>query len=190
VETAAPDRNVKIIATYSTPLADVLSRCNKDSLGLAAECLMKTLGAKANGGKGGSWDSGRAEMARFLKGLGVSESEFTIDDGSGLSQKNALSANALTRVLLNVYKTKDWPLVRDSLAVGGEDGTAAKWFKEPKYKGRILGKTGYIAGVKSFSGVCVTEKGDYIFSIITNKAAGDTRDAINDICRAIVDNGR
>jgi hypothetical protein len=44
--------------------------------------------------------------------------------------------------------------------------------------------------VKSFSGVCVTEKGDYIFSIITNKAAGDTRDAINDICRAIMDNGR
>lgn len=190
LETAAPEKDVKIIATYSTPLSDVLVRCNKDSLGLAAECLMKTLGARASGGRGGSWESGRSQINKFLTDLGVSASEFTIDDGSGLSQKNSLSANALTKVLMSMYKTKDWPAIRDSLAVGGEDGTAAKWFKEPKYKGRILGKTGYIAGVKSFSGVCVTDSGDYIFAIITNKAAGDTRDAINDICKAIMDNGK
>jgi D-alanyl-D-alanine carboxypeptidase/D-alanyl-D-alanine-endopeptidase (penicillin-binding protein 4) len=176
-----------IIATFSTPIADVLQRCNKDSLGLAAECLLKTMGAKSSGGKGGSWATGRAAMAKFLTSLGVGESEFKIDDGCGLSEENRLSANALTKVLLHVYKTEDWPMFKDSLAVGGEDGTAAKWFKEAKYKGKIIGKTGYIAGVKSFSGVCVTDKGDYLFSIITNKANGGTRDAINDICKAIID---
>jgi D-alanyl-D-alanine carboxypeptidase/D-alanyl-D-alanine-endopeptidase (penicillin-binding protein 4) len=180
----APDT---IIATFSTPIADVLQRCNKDSLGMAAECLMKTMGAKSNGGKGGSWATGRVAMAKFLAGLGVGESEFKIDDGSGLSEENRLSANAITKVLLHVYKTKDWPMFKDSLAVGGEDGTAAKWFKEPKYKGKIIVKTGYITGVKSLSGVCVTDNGDYLFSIITNKANGSTRDAINDICKAIVD---
>ncbi|HSV26286.1 MAG TPA: D-alanyl-D-alanine carboxypeptidase/D-alanyl-D-alanine-endopeptidase, partial [Sedimentisphaerales bacterium] len=148
VEKTAPERNVNIIATYSTPLADVLARCNKDSLGLAAECLMKTLGARASGGRGGSWESGRAEVARFLTSLGVSADEFIIDDGGGLSNRNRLSANALTRVLLSMYRTKDWPAIRDSLAVGGVDGTAARWFREPGYRGRILGKTGYIAGVK------------------------------------------
>jgi len=190
VEAGTDGSNITTIATYLTPLVDVLNRCNKDSLGLAAECLMKTLGARANGGKGGSWANGRAEMTRFLKGLGVEETEFNIDDGSGLSEENTLSANAVARVLLSVYRTKDWPMFRDSLAVGGEDGTAAKWFREAKYKGRILGKTGYIAGVKSFSGVCVTEKGDYIFAIITNNAAGSTRDAINDICKAIIDDAQ
>jgi D-alanyl-D-alanine carboxypeptidase/D-alanyl-D-alanine-endopeptidase (penicillin-binding protein 4) len=187
VEKAVVANGVTTIATFSTPLADVLIRCNKDSLGLAAECLMKTLGARVSGGAGGSWATGRAAMTKFLTGLGVSESEFRIDDGSGLSEENRLSANVLTKVLLHVYKTKDWTMFKDTLAIGGEDGTAAKWFKEARYKGKILGKTGYIAGVKSFSGVCVTDKGDYIFSIITNKAAGDTRDAINDIACAILD---
>jgi serine-type D-Ala-D-Ala carboxypeptidase/endopeptidase (penicillin-binding protein 4) len=187
VEKAVAANSVTTIATFSTPLADVLIRCNKDSLGLAAECLMKTLGARASGGAGGSWATGRVAMAKFLAGLGVSENEFRIDDGSGLSEENRLSANVLTQVLLHIYRTKDWAMFRDTLAIGGEDGTAAKWFREARYRGKILGKTGYIAGVKSFSGVCLTDKGDYIFSIITNKAAGDTRDAINDIACAIVD---
>lgn len=188
LEKATPDEKLTTIATYSTPMSDVLDRCNKDSLGLAAECLMKTMGARSTGGKGGSWASGRAVMAKFLTGLGVGEGEYKIDDGSGLSEENRLSANALAKVLLHLYKGKDWPMFKDSLSVGGEDGTAAKWFREAKYKGKILGKTGYIAGVKSFSGVCITDKGDYIFSIIVNKANGASRDAINDICKAIIDN--
>jgi serine-type D-Ala-D-Ala carboxypeptidase/endopeptidase (penicillin-binding protein 4) len=189
LEKSAAGEDLKTIATYSTPMADVLQRCNKDSLGMAAECLMKTMGARTTGGKGGSWASGRAAMGKFLAGLGVSEGEYRIDDGSGLSEENRLSANTMAKVLHHVYKTPAWPMFKDSLSVGGEDGTAAKWFREAKYKGKILGKTGYIAGVKSFSGVCVTDKGDYIFSIITNKANGASRDAINDICKAIVDEG-
>jgi D-alanyl-D-alanine carboxypeptidase/D-alanyl-D-alanine-endopeptidase (penicillin-binding protein 4) len=92
-------------------------------------------------------------------------------------------------VILDIYKSKQWPLYRDSLAVGGVDGTIAKYFKDKKYKGRILGKTGYIAGVKAFSGICSTISGDYIFSILTNNANAQTRNAINDIAKAIIDEG-
>jgi D-alanyl-D-alanine carboxypeptidase len=67
------------------------------------------------------------------------------------------------------------------------DGTIDKYFNEPKYKGKIFGKTGYIEGVKSFSGVCSTGAGDRIFSIITNNANGNTRQAINDIVKAVID---
>ncbi|RKY24075.1 MAG: D-alanyl-D-alanine carboxypeptidase/D-alanyl-D-alanine-endopeptidase, partial [Planctomycetota bacterium] len=77
---------------------------------------------------------------------------------------------------------------KDSLAVGGADGTIGKYFKEEKYKGKIFGKTGYIAGAKSFSGICCTDSGDYIFSILANNANGKTRKAINDIAKAIIDN--
>jgi len=75
----------------------------------------------------------------------------------------------------------------DSLAAGGIDGTIAKHFTESKYKGKVFGKTGYIAGVKSFSGLCETKKGDYIFSILTSGANGKTRTAINDVVKAIID---
>ena len=180
--------NFKQIAEYSTPISDVLARSNKNSLQLAAEALLKTLSASSNAGqKGGSWAGGRKVIDEYLLGLGIERGEFYIDDGSGLSRENKLSANAITRVLSDVYNSENWTLYKDSLAVGGVDGTIGKYFKEAKYKGRVFGKTGYISGVKSFSGVCSTTAGDYIFSILTNKSNGQTRGAINDIAKAIID---
>jgi len=183
------DNDVKVIAEYVTPIADCLARCNKNSLGLAAEALLKTIAAESNPDRrNGSWDKGREMISRYLSELGIDSGQFYIDDGSGLSKQNKLSANALTKVLLSIYKSENWQLYKDSLAVGGVDGTISGYFKGKKYKGRILGKTGYISSVKSFSGVCSTEQGDYIFSILANNANGKTRNAINDIAQAIIDN--
>ena len=123
-----------------------------------------------------------------MKGLGVSSEGFVIDDGSGLSRENKLSADVLCSVLSDMYKRPFWPKYKDSLAVGGVDGTIGKYFGESKYKGKVHGKTGYIAGVKSFSGYCETPNGGYIFSIITNNANGNTRGIINDIVKAVFDN--
>jgi len=188
IEKAVIDEDVKVFAEYSTSIADCLARCNKDSLGLAAEALLKTIAAESNPGRGnGSWAKGREMVSQYLLELGISSSEFYIDDASGLSRQNKLSANAITKVLFYVYKSENWQLYKDSLAVGGIDGTIAGSFKEQKYKGKIFGKTGYISDVKSFSGVCRCEHGDYIFSILANNANSQTRDAINDIAKAIVD---
>jgi D-alanyl-D-alanine carboxypeptidase/D-alanyl-D-alanine-endopeptidase (penicillin-binding protein 4) len=120
--------------------------------------------------------------------IGIERGEFYIDDGSGLSRENKLSANALTKVLLDVYKSKDGEIYKNSLATGGVEGTIRKYFKEEKYKGKIFGKTGYIAGVTTFSGICSGKQGDYIFSILANKSKGGTREALNDIAKAIMDN--
>jgi len=182
------DCKFKKVAEFSTPIADCLARSNKDSLQLAAESLFKTIAAKSMGGKGGSWAAGREVIGNYLLGLGIGSEEFYVDDGSGLSRENKLSANALTKVLLDVYKGRDREFYKKSLSTGGIDGTIGKYFKEEKYKGRIFGKTGYISGVKSFSGICSTDKGDYIFSIIANETNGETREAINDIVKAIMDN--
>ena len=63
-----------------------------------------------------------------------------------------------------------------------------KYFKEKKYKGKIIGKTGYIRGVRAFSGVCETNNGEFVFSILTNNSYNSkTRAAINDIVKAIID---
>jgi D-alanyl-D-alanine carboxypeptidase/D-alanyl-D-alanine-endopeptidase (penicillin-binding protein 4) len=178
----------KPVAVYRSSIWDVLERCNKDSLGLAAEALVKTIAAsKQSTGKGGSWPAGQQLLSQYLLSLGIPSDQFVIDDGSGLSEKNRLSANAISAVLLDLYKGPDWRRYKETLAVGGIDGTAGKWFNEPKYKGKVFGKSGYIEGVKSFSGLCSTNSGDRIFSIITNNANGNTRQAINDIVKAVID---
>ena len=90
-------------------------------------------------------------------------------------------------MLLDVYKSENWELYRDSLAVGGVDGTVGKYFKDKRYQGKILGKTGYINGVRSFSGVCRSKGGDYIFSILAKNSNIKSRNAINAIAKAILD---
>ncbi len=180
--------NFRLLAEYSTPVADCLARCNKDSLGFAAEALLKTIAANNNPDKkNGSWKGGQELIRRYLLGLGIDASQFYIDDGSGLSKQNEISSYAITKVLLSIYNSGNWKLYKDSLAVGGINGTIGKFFTEKNYKGKIFGKTGYIEGVKSFSGVCTTGEGDYLFSILANNANSQTREAINDIVETIID---
>jgi D-alanyl-D-alanine carboxypeptidase/D-alanyl-D-alanine-endopeptidase (penicillin-binding protein 4) len=179
--------DLKVLTTFHTPMADCLERANKDSLGLVAEALLKTIAANANGNKNGSWPAGRKLISDYLTGLGIRQNKFYIDDGSGLSRNNQLSPDCITAVLRALYKSENQEIYIQSLAAGGIDGTIDRYFDEPKYKGKIIGKTGYINGVKSFSGYCSTDDKDYIFSIIANGANGTTREAINDIAKAIID---
>ena len=186
-----PQEQFKLLAVYRTPIWDVFDRCNKNSFEVAAESLLKTIAAyRQPSGKGGSWAQGRQFVSDYLVSLGISADQFFIDDGCGLSDNNRLSANLLTAILLDIYKKPEWQKFMETLSVGGEDGTVGKWFNEPKYKGKIFAKTGYIGGVKSLSGVCTTEAGDRVFSIITNKTNGKSRQAILDIVKAIIDESR
>ncbi len=178
----------KKIAEYSTPMTDCLARCNKNSLGLVAEAFVKAIAVKAmSSGRNGNWALGREFIHSYLRGLKIEEKEFYVDDGSGLSRGNKLSADAIAKVLLDAYKGRNWELYKNSLMIGGVEGTISKPFEEEKYKGKVFGKTGYIAGVKSFSGICSSEDGEYIFSILANKSRGGTRKALNDIAKAIID---
>lgn len=182
-------KGIKVIRAYKTPMRQVLYRCNKDSLNLAAETFVKTISAENTTGRiNGEWSHGQTLIARYLRSLGLKDEHFHLDDGSGLSRENKLTVNVLSKVLLSMYKSKDWDLYKDSLAVGGTDGTIKKYFKSAPYKGNIIGKTGYINGVRAFSGVATTPRGDYIFSILSKGGDPSTRHAINDIAEAIIDN--
>jgi D-alanyl-D-alanine carboxypeptidase/D-alanyl-D-alanine-endopeptidase (penicillin-binding protein 4) len=178
----------KPLVEFTTPIADCLRRANTDSLGLAAEALLKTIDAQGKPDrKNGGWAGGRERIAKFLSDLGIPSEEFVIDDGSGLSRQDRMTAYALSKILLDLYRSKNWDLFEGSLAVGGEDGTIDKYFGEAKYRGKIHAKTGYISGVRALSGVCLTNTGPYIFSILSNGPKGLSRDALNNIPKAIID---
>lgn len=190
IEREVADRsNFQLLTQYTTPISDCLVRSNKRSLGLASEALLKTIAAESGlCDAGGSWEVGRELIGNYLSDtLGLDRSQFFIDDGSGLSRINELTANAVTKLLLNLYKSREWQMYRDSLAVGGVDGTIAKFFYQSRYKGRIFAKTGYIDGVRALSGLCITEKGEFLFSILANKTNGLTRKTVHDIAKAIID---
>ena len=158
-----------LVEIHRTPLADVLGRCGKDSLGMMAEGLFKALGARQSGL--GTWDSGRSAVHAFLRNVGVPADQVTVDDGSGLSRYNRLSAAAATQILRHVYHAApaDFELLRDSLAVAGTDGTLKKRLKHADTKGRIYGKTGTINGVRTLAGYIHTHSDRWLaFAIFYN----------------------
>lgn len=184
-----PDRNFRTLASYETSMAQCLKRCNTDSFNLAAECLAKTIAAQGNGGRDGSWALAGERIGQYLQGLGVRSDEYVLADASGLSRENRLSARALSQVLHSVYTSPNWAMYKDTLAVGGVEGTIAKVFKETPYKGRVIGKTGWINNVRAFTGICQTDRGDYLFSILANGANG-IMTLVNGITKAVMDEYR
>ncbi len=178
----------KPLVELTTPLVDCVRRANTDSLGLAVEALLKTIDAHSKPDrKNGGWAGGRELIRKYLTDLGIPSEEFVLDDGSGLSRRNRLTAAALSKILLDLYRGKNWELFQGSLAVAGEEGTIGKYFNEAKYRGKIHAKTGYISGVRALSGVCLTNTGPYLFSVLSNGPKGLSRDAINNVAKAIID---
>jgi len=175
------------VVEFKTSLIDCLQRMNKDSLGLAAEAVFKTLGAQPQPtGKGGSWETGSRVVSEYLRSLGIGDGEFTIADGCGLSRENRLSASAIAKVFLHLSSGPNWETYENTLAVGGIDGTIENHFWERKYRGKVQAKTGYIQGVRALSGAVHTDKGDFIFSFLANRAGGGARTAIEACVKAII----
>lgn len=156
------------VAIHETPIAPVLARANKDSVNLYAEALAKRIGYSATG-QSGSWQNGAAAIGGYLESIGVSSAEFTLDDGSGLSKKNAISANAIAKVLAHTFAGPNRQAFLDSLSIAGEDGTLNRRFRDTDLRGRVFAKSGYVQGVSSLSGYVQASDGQwYAFSILMN----------------------
>lgn len=162
-------RQAELIAVVRTPLAVVLQRCNQDSQNLFAEALIKRIGRSVTG-EPGSWKNGSAVLRRHLaKVLGPDASRLVIDDGSGMSRENRLTPRLLTRVLQHMYDSeKLWPTFRDSLALGGTNGTLERRFNGGKIVGRVRAKSGYLKHVISLSGYVEHDHRAVAFAVILN----------------------
>ena len=170
---ARGDPAYRVLAVNETPLPVVMARANKDSMNLYAECLCKRLGADATGGGGGSWTTGTAVVASFLRRVGVPDDQFHLDDGCGLSKANAVTAAAVTQVLTYDFAGPHAKVFMDTLSVAGADGTLQDWFARTTLKGRVLAKTGTVSGVKCLSGYLHARDGNwYAFSILMNRVSG------------------
>jgi D-alanyl-D-alanine carboxypeptidase/D-alanyl-D-alanine-endopeptidase (penicillin-binding protein 4) len=175
-----------LIAALATPISTVLARANKDSMNLYAECLCKRLGY-ASTGRSGSWASGTAAVAAFLRRLGVDDSQFHLDDGCGLSRKNNVSPAAVTAVLASNFHSRNKDVFCASLGIAGVDGTLKDRFAKSDLRERILAKSGYIDAVSALSGYLHTKDGRwYAFSILMNNLPLKTNNTAKQIQERIV----
>ncbi len=182
-----------LVATYRTPLPDVLWRANRFSQNLFAECLLKSLGVygadgRATGDAGGSWDSGRAVLLETLGRMGVDMSGAAIRDGSGLSHRNRVTAAQITRLLVLMHRHRHADVFLASLAEAGELGSMRHRYSDPALRGRLRGKTGSIEGVRGLAGYLTRPDGTVLaFALLMNTEAG--ADLPVQACRAMLEGG-
>lgn len=177
--------DVKTIARHRVSMADALGRAGKNSLGMMAEGLIKTLGAAENGT--GTWTSGAAVVEHFVHSCGGSQGQFHFDDGSGLSRENRLSPATMTIVLKHMFNARGRDLLMASLSHAGVDGTLEKRMRE--VKGRVIGKTGYIGGVRTLAGYIHTQDDRWLaFAFFYNNATATQplTHAQDEACRYLV----
>jgi len=187
-ERRSDTRRMTRLAATSHPLLDAVRAANKRSHNFYAEMILKTLGRSVS--VPASFADGVRAIEKLLRSLGIKPGTFTIEDGSGLSRKNAVSALQFTCFLRYMAKAKSAKAFIGSLPASGVDGTLRGRMARPPYKGKVRAKTGHVRGVSALSGYVDTGGKLLAFSILVNgkglrsHAADGLQDAI---CRLLVD---
>ena len=169
-----PDE-LTVVGQYRTPIFCAALRANRDSQNFFAECLIKRMGfdfsRKTSELPVGSWANGEQAVKSFLETeLKISVKDLRIDDGSGLSRYNRVSAGTIAKLLYFAQQQSWNRSFMDTLAVAGQSGTLRKRLRGTPAAGRVYAKTGYIAGVSALSGYVVNnqKEPEYIFSMLYN----------------------
>lgn len=152
----------------SPPLASIVKRTNLESNNLYCEALLKTIGKRMNY-KGDTYE-GTAAVTKFWKNKGLDLEGFRMEDGSGLSPRNAASSYHLASIMRAAAQdTVIFDTFYQSLPEAGNTGTMASMLKNTRAWGRVRAKTGTMKGIKSYTGYVKTESGKFLsFSIILN----------------------
>ncbi len=187
----APPAGLSVLATYEgAPMAEILKDVNKPSHNVRAEMLLRLLGRKAKGE--GSAKAGTDAVREFLKAQGVDVSTWDLQDGSGLSRTDLVTASGVTELLVAMRRHAHATAFRDSLPVSGLDGTLKTRLGGRRTAGRIVAKTGRVRHTAALAGYATPRRGEELaFAIFVNHATapmGEVQDAIDAVAAAIVGN--
>ena len=132
----------------SPPLADVIREINKYSNNVMARQLFLTL----SGERPASSESARRRLTAWLADKPLQLPGLVLDNGSGLSRSERISADGLARLLLAAWKSPVMPELMASLPLAGVDGTLKKRLGHSAATGRAHLKTGYLEEVRAIAG--------------------------------------
>jgi len=170
------------IVLTGPPLRSLLDEINQRSQNLHSETLLRNLGQHER--KEGSLESGILSMQIFLQNAGLPVRDFNIADGSGLSSKNSLKPNSLTRLLTYMKKQPKGDIFFSSLGIPGISG-AGKRLASAEFKNRIRFKTGFIEGVHGLAGYIAADNDTVAYAVYLNDAQKVNESKARDILDTI-----
>ena len=163
----------------SPPVSVRVREMMKSSDNLHAQLLLLCVGSRTRASKEGlptetTDAAGLRAMDQFLARVGLRRTEYYFEEGSGLSRKNVITPHAVVQLLIEMNHhraAKEW---KESLPVGGVDGTLKSRFTGPPTNGNVRAKTGSLSHVAALSGYLTTVTGEPLaFSILVNQYIPD-----------------
>jgi serine-type D-Ala-D-Ala carboxypeptidase/endopeptidase (penicillin-binding protein 4) len=182
-------KRTNITITFSPTLADIISVLNTRSVNLFAEHLLVEVGVQKGGVKGVKASTDVVE--NFWAYKGMKTGGLSINDGSGLSYYNSVTAKQLVFVLQYMQqKSSNYDVFYNSLPVSGESGTLKRVCKGTVAHGKIHAKSGSIRKVRCYAGYTVSNSGREIaFAMMLNNytcSSSESRKKLEQMMIALV----
>jgi serine-type D-Ala-D-Ala carboxypeptidase/endopeptidase (penicillin-binding protein 4) len=173
----------RVVAVHrSPPLAEIAAVTNHVSHNLFAEALLKTAGRVVEGE--GSFAAGARAVTRLVdQETAVAPAALRIEDGSGLSRTNRVTARATVSLLDYMMHSAVWNAYYESLPEAADARGLHRMYDTPAAR-NLRAKTGTIRNVSALSGYVRTADGERLmFCIMTNgiPATAQAKDAENRI---------
>ncbi len=178
---SSPFQN-EITTLQSPPLSLIAAQTLKPSQNLYTELILRTLGKVSppplitNGSILGrtSESLGLEAVKVFLKMAGIRPEALVLDDGSGLSRSDMITAEASVQLLTFMSKHRYANVFRDALPVAGVDGTLRNRMRGTAAANNVRAKTGSLSSAASLGGYLTTAAGEKLaFSIMVNNYPRD-----------------
>lgn len=169
VRLAATPVDARLIASAeSPPLAEAIRDINKYSNNVMARQLFVSLSMDAAKGPGSVARS--TEVVReWLAGKGISAPELVLENGSGLSRIERISAGTLGQMLDAAWRSSVMPEFISSMSLLGVDGTFRKRVKGDSIAGQAHIKSGTLSDSRALAGFVRDAQGRrWIVAIMIN----------------------
>ncbi|AOY91655.1 D-alanyl-D-alanine carboxypeptidase/D-alanyl-D-alanine-endopeptidase [Cupriavidus sp. USMAA2-4] len=147
-----PPRAFLLARHYSAPLSDIVRDINKFSNNVMARQLFLTIGAEQD--RSGPANTARSArvVQRWLHKQGLDMPDLVLDNGSGLSREERISAYDMARLLQQAVASDVGPALIDSLPILGVDGTLRRRLTRSNAAGNAYLKTGTLQDVRALAG--------------------------------------
>jgi len=163
---AHPPEPPVLAGLVPTPLAEDVRITNKTSQNLHAELLLRRIGRVQGSG---SIADGQAAVRRVMAEASVPRAGFDLSDGSGMSTYNRISPRAAVTLLRWIARQSWGAAWRETLPVGGIDGTLARRFAGTPLDHRLFAKTGSLNATSALSGWLIAKSGRTLtFALFAN----------------------
>ena len=182
---------VEIASLPSPAFNSIAAQTLKPSQNQYTEIILRTLGrtqppvSTETGRMRDDEEKGLEVVKNLLRQAGVNDNEVALNDGSGLSRNDLISANTTIQLLTFMSKHKYFAQFREALPIAGVDGTLRTRMRGTPAEGNVRAKTGSLSSVASLSGYVTTAGGErLVFSMMLNNypdAAAVRRDSIDAI---------